>query len=326
MPEKKSRILYIKKYLMEHTDEAHPATMSDILSYLSDVGISAHQRTVISDIEQLIESGVDIVINRSRHNQYFIGDGHFEMPELKLLIDAAQASRFLSAKRSRALINKLLSLTSRHNAESLKCGLPAGEYVKPTNENAYIAANILLTAINEKKLVHFMYHEYTPMKKKVYKHGRRVYELSPWHLAWDSDKYYVIGYSKHHSKGIKFRVDRIASPKMTDLPAIPAPDDFNLAEYVKSVFQMYDGALLEVTLQCKNDFMKTIVDRFGEDVETSIADDEHFNAKVKVHASKTFYGWLFGMDGAVRIIAPDEAIITYSDMIKTAASITIKKD
>ena len=318
MDAKKSRILYIKRFLEENTDEEHPATVTDILAYLSSIGMTAHHRTVMLDIEQLIEAGIDVVCNKSRQNQYFIGSVLFEIPELKLLVDAAQASKFIPAKRSRALIDKLLTFASRHQTGGLENSLYLDGLVKPKNEAAYYTVDLLLKAINTKRRVHFMYVEYAPDKKRIYKHGQRIYELSPWCFVWDNEKYYILGHSKHHGKGITFRVDRIASPKLTDLPAIPAPDGFDPAEYVKSVFQMYDGPLLDVTLKCKNEMMKTIVDRFGEDVETKIADAGHFYASAGVYASKTFFGWVFGMDGAVEIVAPAEAVKAYRDMLKKA--------
>jgi len=318
MDVKKSRILYIKRFLEEQTDEDHPATIADILSYLSGIGVAAHPQTVKLDITQLMEAGVDVVRNKSRQNQYFIGDGLLEMPEIKLLVDAAQASKFLTHKHSRALIDKLLSLTSVHQAEHLKNGLYLENHIKPDNEQAYITAALLLNAINTGRRVRFMYIEYTPDKKKVYKHGQRIYELSPWHFICDNEKYYILGYSKHHDRAVTFRVDRIVTPKITELPAIPTPEGFDLAAHVQSVFQMYDGPLLDVTLKCDNELMKTIVDRYGEKVKTSIADAGHFYATVKVSASKTFYGWVFGMDGAVEITAPAEAVKAYRDMLKRA--------
>lgn len=325
MDEKKSRILYVKRFLEEQTDEAHPTTAADILDYLAENGITAHRRTVMLDIEQLIAAGVDVVCNKSTQNQYFIGDRLLELPELKLLVDAAQASKFLTVKHSRALIGKLLSLASFYQSENLKSCLYLEKQVKPKNEAAYITADILHTAINTGRRVRFMYVEYGPDKKKSYKHGRRVYELSPWAFVWDSDKYYIIGHSKHHGKAVKFRVDRIAAPKLTDLPSVPAPEDFDLAAYVQSVFQMYDGPMLTETLKCENRMMKTVIDRFGEEVKTDIADAGHFYAEVQVSASKTFYGWVFGMDGAVEITAPAEAVQAYRDMLNRAKSITAGK-
>jgi predicted DNA-binding transcriptional regulator YafY len=233
-----------------------------------------------------------------------------------LLIDAAQASKLLTAKRSNALIEKLLTLTSRHQAENIKRDLYIDSLVKPENEAAYITIDKLLTAINTNRRVHFMYIEYTPKKEKIYKHGQRIYEFSPWSFAWDNDRYYIIGFSKHHDKAITFRVDRIAAPKLTEIPSIPMPEDFNFSDFIKTTFQMFEGPMLDVTLKCKNESMKSIIDRFGEYVETSIADAEHFYAKVKVSASKTFYGWVFASDGDIMITAPDEAVKAYQDMLK----------
>ena len=120
-------------------------------------------------------------------------------------------------------------------------------------------------------------------------------------------------------------MDRIAAPKLTEVDAVPMPEDFNLAAFVKSVFQMYNGPLLDITLRCDNAMMKTIIDRFGEDVQTKIADPGHFYAKVSVLVSKTFFGWLFGMDGAIRLVALAEAVEAYRAMLGRAANASIIK-
>jgi len=326
MPEKRSRILYVKRFLEEQADEIHPVIITDIIAYLADEGIAANRKTVAQDIEQLIEADVDVVCNKGRPNKYFVGDRHFEIPELKLLIDAAQASNFLTAKRSKALIDKLLAFASCHQAIDLSDGLYFDNLIKPINENAYITADLLLTAISSRKLVRFMYYEYTPDKKKTYKHNRQVYEFSPWRFIWNNDSYYIIGYSEKHNKAIRFRIDRIAAPKLTELNAVPMPDNLDLAAFIKSIFQMYDGPLLDVTLKCENAMMKTIIDRFGEDVYTAIADAEHFHAKVSVLVSKTFYGWLFGMGGSIKITAPAEAVEAYRKMLGHAAKSVVPKD
>ena len=67
--------------------------------------------------------------------------------------------------------------------------------------------------------------------------------------------------------------------------------------------------------------MKTIIDRYGEEVDTTLSGTEHFYAKVSVSASKTFYGWIFGTDGAVEIAAPTEAVEAYREMLNRANSL-----
>ena len=182
-----ARILYVLKCLLDNTDEQHPFSIKQILKYLEKHGITANRRTIANDIHTLVECGYDVVTVRSTQNLHFIGDRHFELQELKLLIDAAQASKFLTTKRSKALIEKLLTLASPYQASNLKKGLYFEQNVKPINEQAYITANILVEAINQNKRVQFMYFDYQPNKKKAYKHGKQIYEFSPWHLVWSND-------------------------------------------------------------------------------------------------------------------------------------------
>lgn len=248
---KKNRILYIEKLLTEQTDEQHPVTVTNILTYLDGLGITANRRTVMSDISQLQEVGLDVVCNKSRQNQYFIGDRQFELPELKLLVDAVQASKFISTKKSKVLIDKLSALASVHQSDELNRQLYVDKQVKAI----YYTVDLLHAIINAKKQVEFKYYEYNQHKKKVYKHNGKVYVLSPYGLIWNNDSYYVIGYCKSHDKIIKFRVDRIAHPKISEASAVPKPDDFNIAEYSKTVFQnvqTHKCVLMKRTRVCLN--------------------------------------------------------------------------
>ena len=138
-------------------------------------------------------------------------------------------------------------------------------------------------------------------------------------MLWNSDCYYVLGFSDSHGKTITFRVDRIAVPEPSDEPAVPAPKDFDPSVYTKGVFQMYDGSEQDVILKCENTLMKSIIDRFGEDVETSVTDDEHFTARVRISASPTFYGWVFGFAGKMKIIAPQSVADEYIRLARLEA-------
>lgn len=322
--EKKSRILYIKRYLETQTDEEHPATLKDILTHLEKEGIKADRRAVSADIDLLIESGVDIVRNTGRQHEYFCGGNHFELPEIKLLIDAVQASRFITAQKSDALISKLSAHASIHQSEQLNRHIYVDKQIKSNNEQAYLVVDKLHAAINSGTRVRFKYYEYSPTREKIYKHDGQIYEFSPYCLIWNGDHYYAAGYSKHHNKVITFRVDRIAGLCMTDKPAVPRPYGFDMAFYARSVFQMYDGPVSDITLLCENRHMKTIVDRFGEDVQTTIADEDHFTASVQVAISPTFFGWVFSFCGGIRVIAPEEAAAGYCALITHAAENPLK--
>lgn len=224
----KNRTLYIFKYLWDHTDEEHPATTADIIAYLASMGISTTRKTVAEDAAELQNSGFDVVCNRSRQNEYFIGTRHLELAELKLLVDAVQAARFISPKKSRELIGKVTGLISPHQGESLRRSLFVDGKVKTGNEAVYYAVDILHTAIQQQKTVMFKYIEYTPQKKKRYKHGGRVYVLSPYDMVWNSDAYYVCGYSKSHGKVVTFRVDRMCRPELSESVFCPRPEGYDI--------------------------------------------------------------------------------------------------
>ncbi|GHU87695.1 hypothetical protein FACS1894202_02440 [Clostridia bacterium] len=320
MSGKKSRILYIKRFLEEHTDENHPATAGEIAAHLESSGVSGNSRTIVQDINELIESGADVVEVKGRPNRYFVGDRHFELPELKLLVDAVRASRFIPPKKSAALIEKLSAFASVHQRGELQRELYAAGRVKSGNEKAYITVDILHTAINAKRRVAFKYYEYDRHGKKTYKHKRKNYIFSPYGLIWSDDRYYAVGFSESHGKIIAFRVDRIALPELLDKPAAPAPEGFDIAVYATSVFNMYDGPETDVTLKCENDLMKSVIDRFGEDIRTEIVGEDYFTATVRAAVSPTFYGWVFSFGGRIEIAAPEEARAGYSALARKAQS------
>jgi len=318
METKKSRILYVHRYLSENTDETHPATVADILAYLEAEGIPASRKTVTQDIEQLSEAGVDVVCNTGRPNEYFIGERRFELPELKLLVDAVRASRFIPPRKADALIEKLSGFASRHQAGALRRSLYTDRLARPADDKAYITVDLLHTAVSEGKKITCKYYDWGADKKKEYKHRRRDYRFSPFGLVWNSDRYYAVGWSDGHKKIITLRVDRIAAPKITDEPAAPKPEGFDMAFYAERAIQMYDGPVCDVTLSCKNEMMKHVIDRFGEDVDTEILDTEHFLARVSVPASPTFFAWVFTFGGGIRITAPEDVAESYREMARLA--------
>lgn len=318
--ETKPRILYLQRILLERTDEEHPLTTSQLIEILNtEYGISAHRTTISKDIASLQEFGLDIVTIHSTQSKYFVGSRKFELPELKLLIDAVESSKFITKKKSDALIEKIHSLTSPGQVSKLKRNNYVADRIKPDNEQIYYIVDTINDAINEGRQISFQYYDYTGLKKKVLKNKGEVYVLSPYHLLWNGDYYYVIGYSEKKSKVVTFRVDRIAAtPSVLQEAAVPTPKDFDLAEFTKEVFFMYDGNNVTVDLRCDNSLMKTMIDRFGEDVKTLAYDMTSFRLITEVSASQTFFGWVFGFGGKVQILAPAEVKEQYRQMIMKA--------
>ena len=313
----KPRILCLLKLMERYTDEEHQLTTSELSELLEkEYGIAVHRITFKRDIESLQAMGYDIVETRSSQNKYFLGSRDFELPELKLLIDAVESSKFITASKSKTLIDKINNLTSVYQKDKLKRNNYVVKNVKPNNEQIYYIVDAINDAINQRKQISFQYYEYTGLKKKVLKNKGEIYKLSPYHLVWNGDYYYVLGYSEKREKVISFRVDRIANtPEILDKECHLKPKDFDLNEYTKSVFFMFGCKKTRVELRCDNSLMKTIIDRFGEDVTTLAYDMESFKVIVDVEVSPTFYGWVFGFDGTVEILNPKNIKNEYNKMI-----------
>lgn len=310
-----NRTLIVLQYLWTNTDEQHPASLSDISKYLAYFEISADPRTLRKDIDQLIELGVDIVKDRKVQNLYHVATRHFDTPELKLLIDAVQSSRFITPKKSKELIEKLSAFVGPYQNKVIQRELYVDKRSKADNESIYLTVDRIQSVIAEKKKIVFQYFDYAPDKSKILRHEGQIYTVSPYALIWYNDTYYMIGYHDKRKLVAKFRVDRITGLEMLEVPAVKKPKDFDVSEYFTQEFTMLDGIACEVELICENELMGNIIDRFGDKVCTEIVDVGHFKVTITVDLSNNFYGWIFASAGKIHIKAPKDAIDGFNNLI-----------
>ena len=302
------RAIETLRYLYQQTDESHPATVTDITAYLKEQGIQAVRQTVYADLNALIAAGFDIVVVKSTQNQYFIGSRLFEYPELKMLTDAVASSKVISADKTNELIQKLCRLTSESEAEKLQRLAAISSRIKPHNEKVYYIIYGIQNAILESHQIQFQYYEYTPNKERILKHNGYFYKMDPYALEWKNDHYYLIGYSHKHHGMAHFRVDRLAGVEILESTYVPHPD-FDVADYTNKMIDMFaTSRTVLVELLCENQFMKTIVDYYGEAIPTHPYDNDHFVAQIEVNPSGTFYGWVFKFMGSIKMISPKECV------------------
>ena len=311
--ESQQALLLLRQYLYQQTDEQHPASVTDILAFWQQHGIQAGRKSVYTDIELLQNAGMDIVCVKSSQNRYFVGQRLFELPELKLLVDAVESSRFITEKKSTALIKKLGHLTSTAQAEQLNRRIYMGGTPKPENEGIYYNVDTIHNAVQKKQQITFRYFEYTPKKEKILKHDGYKYRFSPYAMIWNRDCYYAVGWSEKHGKIAQFRVDRMTAVEPLEHTAVQTPD-FDPAEYVRKVFGMYPDNLCTVELLCDNEIMRSVIDRFGENVQTETVDEQHFRATVEVAPSPPFFSWVFTFSGKIRIVSPAAVLEEMRDM------------
>lgn len=318
--EAKLRPLYLAKILHEKTDDDHFLTTAQLIQTLrQEYDITAHRQTIKSDIELLRQFGLEIEEVKSTQNRYNLIGRRFDTPELKLLIDAVESSKFITSKKSNELVNKLASLTSEHVAATLKRNVSCEGRIKPGNERIYIIIDSINEAINSNKKISFQYFRYNVRKEKKLRNDGESYVISPLNLVWNGDYYYMIGVYDFQEKLGCFRVDRIASiPVILKEDASPCPEGFDIDEYINTTFRMYDSEHADVELICDNSVMDAIIDRFGEDVTTYAYDMSSFRAVVNIAVSHIFYSWVFGFGGKVKIRNPKSIKEAYIELLNEA--------
>lgn len=283
----KQRIVRMLRLFQTQTDEEHPISTFEIIEYFKGLGTVIDRNTIRDDVDTLNACGIEIIILEGRPNRYYFTDSKFQLPELKLLVDAVEGSKFITAKKSRELVGKIISMASTGCADELNRHLYTVGRIKPENENIYYVIDAIFRAIQAEQKISFQYFRYDANRERVPRHGGDPFVLSPYAMLYNEDKYYVLGYYSLFDKITTFRVDRMGIPEILAEPAHPKPEGFDPVDYTVDVFSMYEGSLETVELLCENDMMDSIVDRFGEEADTQIADSGHFLVRAQVSVSQT---------------------------------------
>lgn len=305
----KQKLLALLEFLRVYSDESHRFTTGELEAALAKRGISCERKSIYADIDALVDAGYDIELQRGRGGGYYMASRDFELPELQLLIDAVQNSRFIPARKTRALTKKIKALTSVPQAKQLQAQIVLAGRVKSQNDSALYNVDALYQAIDQKRKVQFDYFHYDVQKHRV-DHGKNPHVVSPWNLTWEGNNYYLIAYQSYQEPfGIRhYRIDRMKKVTMQSekREGRAAFEAFNLPAYLQKTFGMYGGTDEKITLRCENRMMDAMLDRFGMDIMTMCeADGQHFHFTVTVSLSPQFFGWVAGFAGAVEILAPD---------------------
>ena len=317
----KLRILYLYQHLLKHTDAEHPLSTAELMKILKEqYAIKVSRNTISDDLAILHDCGLHIEHYESTQNKYYY-DGHaYDLAELKLLVDAISSSKFITQRKSDELITKLFTLTSAANAAKLRRHIYVAGRVKSDNEQGYYIVDALNEAIDTRRKIQFAYTDFDVNKNCYVTNDGTPYTVSPYTLEWDGDYYYLRGFCDERQAMRTFRIDHIAEqPKILNQIAVSPPEDYSPAHFSKCVFRMFDtDQPEEVQLQCHVSTMKYLIDNFGMDVKTEPIGEDSFRANVLVCASSTFYRWLFGFNGKIKILGPEAVKNAYREMLQKA--------
>lgn len=319
-PNQKTKLLHLARMLLRQTDEDHPLTVAQIIEALAREDIKAERKSIYDDLEALRLFGLDVQCRKGKTPGWFIGSREFELPELKLLMDAVQSSRFITQKKSDALIRKLESLASIHQAGQLQRQVYVSGRIKVMNESIYYNVDKLHTAIAAQKAITFKYFDYDIARQKVFRREGKRYVVSPYGLIWNNENYYLVAFDHANRDMRHYRVDKMTEIAVTCLSREGKEQypDFQLAQYGQKHFGMYSGPEWKVTLRGRRDKAGLVWDRFGQDVILVPDGEDHFTVTLPVVISPQFFGWLMGLDGSLTLTAPREAVQAYRQKLTAA--------
>ena len=307
----KLKILYIMDYLLKRSDENHPVTVAQLIGELESHGISAERKSIYDDLESLREYGLDILQTGSGKNSgYYVASREFELPELKLLVDSVQSSKFITYKKTLSLIKKIESLTSVYDAQLLRRQLYVKNRIKTMNESIYYNVDELHRGIAENRKIRFHYFEYTVRKERRFRRNGAWYVLSPYALSWDDENYYLVGFDSEAGIIKHFRVDKMADIQVTEEPRdgeeIYAALDMGV--YARKTFGMFTGEETSVRLRFEKDLVGAVIDRLGRDVMLVPDGEDHFTVRTDVIVSPQFFAWVLGFGNKAKILEPESVV------------------
>lgn len=314
----KQKLLYIEELLRRRTDETHSVTVPEIIDYLASNGIQAERKSIYNDIQTLCDFGLDIVHGVGPGNGYRLAEREFELPEVKLLVDLVQSSKFITTKKSRELIGKLEKLVSENDARKLQRQVIVADRNKTANEKIYYSVDVIHTAIGQNRQIRFHYFDWDVHKQMLLRKNGAFYEISPWLLTWDDENYYLIAYDNIAGIMKHYRVD-----KMLDIELIQNPregrdlyEKIDVASYSRKNFGMFAGEENTVQLLCDNSMTGVMIDRFGSSVALRPYDESHILVRANIAVSPQFFGWLAGLSGKVRILSPETVADDYRNYLQ----------
>ena len=320
----KLKLLHVRNYLLQNSDEEHPITVNQMIQYLESNGIAAERKSIYDDIEALRTFGMDIEeCKRGRVFGYYVASRTFELPELKLLVDSVQSSKFITHKKTATLIKKIETLASIHEAQLLNRQVYVKNRIKTMNESIYYNIDAIQSGISQNKKIQFKYFEYTVQKTRHYRKNGAFYVVSPFAMTWDDENYYLVAFDSQAGIIKHYRVDKMTEISSTeeDRDGLDAYQALDMAVYARKVFGMFSGEEESVQLRFENHLVGAVLDRLGQDVFIIADGDDHFTVRADVVVSPQFFAWVTGFGAAAQIIGPNDVVEKMRQHINSVAAL-----
>ena len=307
----KLKIIYVMEYLLKYSDEEHPVTTNQIIAYLQSHDIAAERKSIYNDIESLRDYGLDInQVSAGNTYGYYVASREFELPELKLLVDSVQSSKFITHKKTMSLIKKIENLASVYEAQLLNRQVFVKNRIKTMNESIYYNVDAIHTGIANNRKIRFHYFEYTVQKERRFRRDKAWYVISPFALTWDDENYYLVAYDSEAGIIKHYRVD-----KMEKISTLDEERDgqevyqaLDMAVYTRKTFGMFTGEEIKVQMRFENHLVGAVLDRLGSEVFIVPDGPAHFTVRTDVVVSPQFFAWVLGFGSQAQIVGPAHVV------------------
>ncbi len=327
----KIKLLYIVKILMQHSDEEHPLSATEICNRLAEYGVTAERKAIYDDIECLITFGYDIIQTRSPKSGYFIGSREFELPEIFLLGDAVRTAQFISEKKTRLLTSKLDGMLSEYQLAKRGKGIYIDGSYKTRNEEIFYNIDKINTAIEKNRKITLKYGKRVLSESRSIVTEYKTHKVSPYAMTWQDDHYYLIGNYDKYDNLMHLRIDRMRSVEIIDEQARPFSevstysDAFDVADYTRKLFGMFGGENTDIKLKCNKSLLEQVVDRFGENLFITNVTDDYFEFSITAAISQGLVTWLMNYGDRVEVIYPGELRNMLSERSQKIVAVYNKK-
>ena len=309
---RKLKLLHLIEILGRETDEDHVLGTNEIIDMLRGRGIDVGRKCVYDDIGLLQEYGYDIVYTKGVKNGYFMGSREFELPELRLLMDAVQSAGFITRGKSKELLQKLERLCSRHNAKRINSQIYIPSPLKQhVNEAIYYHIDNISNAIDSHKKIELVYMRRHLTENEQCAFSEKTFSVSPYAMSWWNGYYYLICNNEKYDNLMHLRLDRIKKSEILKQPARPFCEVseydlvFDTADYMSKVFSMFGGERIETAeLRCHVSLLDSVCDRFGQDVPMRAAGDEWVIIRAEAAVSEGLLSWVLQFGDRIEVLGP----------------------
>ena len=312
----KIKLLVLWDILCKNTDENHAMNSDEIREELAKRGISVMRKVVATDIAALNKYGYEVLSYKKKYYYYYVVSRPLETAEVVMLADVINAAKITSAQK-KELIERLSGTLCSHQAQSISKHIIALDKGRKGSSSFIYNVDAIERAINGDKQISFLYYDYNEKHKKAYRKDGARYYVNPVIMVWNKDNYYLLCFSNGHSDIVTYRLDKMENVKVEETDREPHQEyeSFNTEEYRKQVFSMFGGELQNVRLQFKKNILSDMFDKFGDDIRIRKADEDTFSVDVNVQVSKTFFAWIVGSQGKVKIKSPRKVVDEFNEFV-----------